>query len=66
MTSYTRKPKSATVHCPVDGCKWFKTYFELRNRDARFALEPSKRAQLGLNGHIGAKHTKATTLILGR
>lgn len=66
MTSYTRKPKSFTAHCPVAGCGWVKTYFELANRDARFAMEPKERARLGLNGHIGAKHVKATTLINGR
>ena len=66
MTSYTRTPRRATVHCPVAGCKWVKTYFELHNRDARFALDPQKRARLGLNAHIAARHTKATTLINGR
>lgn len=60
-SSYTRTPRQVTVHCPVAGCKWLKTYFDDPRK--QFALE--LRARLGVNGHV-AKHCKATTLINGR
>lgn len=30
--SATRSPRKATAHCPVAGCKWVRTYFDLRTR----------------------------------
>lgn len=50
MTSYTRKPITATAHCPL--CPFVRTYFQNDNphRDVKLT------AALGQAGHIFSKH----------
>lgn len=75
--SAIRKPVSVTAHCPVDDCKWVKTYFDLRTRRKLGKIILNEiwpagvRAELGKRAHIARVHSKRppfsrVTRILGR
>jgi len=51
MSTYVRSPRKLTVHCPIDGCKWMKTYF-----DEPHKMRLERRAIQGRNAHIAKKH----------
>jgi hypothetical protein len=50
MSSYTRKPVTATAHCPI--CPWIRTYFKTDNPKC----EVKTAAAHGTAGHILSKH----------
>lgn len=70
--SSIRAPQKATAHCPFPGCKWVKTYFDLRSRRKLGKMILTEiwpadvRAKLGERSHVARMHRKATTRILGR
>ncbi len=49
--SYTRKPLTATAHCPL--CPWLRTYFQSDTPQR----EVQHSAALGQAGHIFSKHS---------
>jgi len=50
MSSYTRKPITATAHCPI--CPWLRTYFQNNNPKADFKVV----AAHGTAAHILVDH----------
>jgi uncharacterized membrane protein len=51
MTSYTRKPITATAHCPI--CPWIKTHFQNGNA----ADELKRVAAISQAQHILSEHS---------
>lgn len=75
--STIRSPRKATAHCPVAGCGWVKTYFDLHTRRKLGKIILNEiwpagvRAELGKRAHIARVHSKRppfsrVTRILGR
>lgn len=69
--SAIRAPRTATAHCPVAGCKWVRTYFDLRTtrklgKMILTEIWPADvRAKLGERSHVARVH-RTKTRINGR